>query len=87
MVNYHLLKKHAFIFFIMPRHKITDNEFPRVLQLRFCSQTPTRETRAVASKAVIAKYLGIGVNRIKALISCYFRRLTNGQLNEELFNN
>ena len=47
---------------------------------------PTRDTRAIASKAVITKYLGIGVNRIKALIKCYFRRLTNGQLNEELFD-
>jgi hypothetical protein len=46
----------------MPRLKITQNEFPRVLQLRFGTQTPLKETRAVASKAVIAKYLGIAEN-------------------------
>ena len=70
----------------MPRHKINENEFPRILQLRFGTQTPTREIRAVASMAVIARYLGIGVNRIRTVIKCYFRRLDRGQLNEELFN-
>ena len=70
----------------MPRHKINENEFPRILQLRFGTETPTRETRAVASMAVIARYLGIGVNRIRTVIKCYFRRLDRGQLNEELFN-
>ena len=33
MVNYHLLKKHAFIFSLMPRQKIIDNEFQECCSL------------------------------------------------------
>ena len=46
----------------MLRLKITQNEFPKELQMRFGTQTLLKETRAVASKAVIAKYLGIAEN-------------------------